>query len=104
LPITSKSERIITHIELNEYLGYERYAPEGINSGNSRNGKSNKSLKNDDGEMELTVPRARNGEIRAVIYAANAVEAVHRQFKKVIKNRYLFPNADNLKAGVCKIF
>ena len=36
-------------------------------------------------------------EIRTIIYTTNAVEAVHRQFRKVTKNRALFPNDDALK-------
>ncbi len=53
--------------ELTEHLGYERYSPSGKNSGNSRNGKTHKTLKNDNGEIELTVPRDRNGEFDPVI-------------------------------------
>lgn len=53
--------------ELTEELGYERYSPEGKNSGNSRNGKTHKTLKNDNGQIELTVPRDRNGEFDPVI-------------------------------------
>jgi transposase-like protein len=47
--------------ELTEHLGYEKYSPSGKNTGNSRNGKTHKTLKNDNGEIELTVPRDRNG-------------------------------------------
>jgi len=36
-------------------------------------------------------------EIRTIIYTTNAVEAVHRQFRKVTKARSLFPNDDSLK-------
>ena len=36
-------------------------------------------------------------EIRTIIYTTNAVEAVHRQFRKVTKTRSLFPNDDALK-------
>jgi putative transposase len=36
-------------------------------------------------------------EIRTVIYTTNAVEAVHRQFRKVTKAKSLFPNDDALK-------
>ena len=36
-------------------------------------------------------------EIRTIIYTTNAVEAVHRQFRKVTKARSLFPNDDALK-------
>lgn len=35
-------------------------------------------------------------EIRTVIYTTNAVESLHRQFRKVTKNRAVFPNDDSL--------
>ena len=53
--------------ELTEHLGYDRYSPEGKNSGNSRNGKSRKTLRNDNGELDLVVPRDRNGSFDPVI-------------------------------------
>jgi len=53
--------------ELTEHLGYEKYSPNGKNTGNSRNGKTHKTLKNDNGEIELTVPRDRNGTFDPVI-------------------------------------
>ena len=36
-------------------------------------------------------------EIRKIIYTTNAVEAVHRQFRKVTKSKSIFPNDDALK-------
>ncbi len=36
-------------------------------------------------------------EIRKTIYTTNIVENVHRQFRKVTKNRSVFPNDDSLK-------
>lgn len=36
-------------------------------------------------------------EIRKIIYTTNAVEAVHRQFRKVTKQRSIFPNDEALK-------
>jgi putative transposase len=53
--------------ELTEHLGYKRYSPEGKNRGNSRNGKSRKTLRNDNGEIDLVVPRDRNGSFDPVI-------------------------------------
>jgi putative transposase len=53
--------------ELTEQLGYEKNSPRGNNSGNSRNGKSHKTLKNENGEIQITVPRDRNGEFDPVI-------------------------------------
>lgn len=65
--LISKTLEQMLEAELTEHLGYERYSSEGKNSGNSRNGKTHKTLKNDNGEIELTVPRDRNGEFDPVI-------------------------------------
>jgi putative transposase len=48
--------------ELTHHLGYEKYAPEGKHSGNSRNGKSHKTLKGKQGALPIEVPRDRQGE------------------------------------------
>jgi len=48
--------------ELTDHLGYEKYDPQGNNSGNSRNGASGKKVKTGNGEIEIEVPRDRNGE------------------------------------------
>jgi transposase-like protein len=53
--------------ELTEHLGYPKHSPVGNNSGNSRNGNSTKRLKNDHGEIEIKVPRDRNGEFDPVL-------------------------------------
>jgi putative transposase len=47
--------------EMNHHLGYEKHDVSGHGSGNSRNGKSQKTLKGDAGEMRIDVPRDRNG-------------------------------------------
>jgi len=44
------------------YLGYEKHAPEGYNSGNSRNGLTRKRVLTDTGELTIEVPRDRSGE------------------------------------------
>jgi putative transposase len=46
--------------ELTEHLGYERHDAAGDNSGNSRNGKSKKTLKGDFGNLPIDVPRDRD--------------------------------------------
>ncbi len=48
--------------ELTHHLGYEKHSPEGHNSGNSRNGKTTKTLKGKRGQLQIAVPRDRNGE------------------------------------------
>src|SRR6266705_5291393 len=53
--------------ELTHHLGYERNDPSGRGSGNSRNGKSHKQLKGDFGQVEIEVPRDRQGEFEPQI-------------------------------------
>jgi transposase-like protein len=49
--------------ELDERLGYEKYKIEGYNSGNSRNGSFEKTIKSETfGDMILNIPRDRNGK------------------------------------------
>jgi putative transposase len=48
--------------ELTAKLGYEKYAAKGRNSGNNRNGKYKRKLRSSGGEVEVAVPRDRNGE------------------------------------------
>jgi putative transposase len=48
--------------EMTTHLGYEKHSAEGKNTGNSRNGKSAKRVKGEFGEVELEIPRDRNGE------------------------------------------
>ncbi len=48
--------------ELTHELGYKKHSPTGKNGGNSRNGKSSKTLKTDHGDLELSIPRDRHSE------------------------------------------
>jgi putative transposase len=45
--------------ELTHHLGYEKHDPAGKKSGNSRNGKSKKTLKGEFGSLPIEVPRDR---------------------------------------------
>ena len=53
--------------ELTDHLGYERGDPAGCGTGNSRNGHSGKTVLTEDGEVELAVPRDRNGSFEPAI-------------------------------------
>jgi putative transposase len=57
--------------ELTEHLGYGKHDPAGINSGNSRNGATRKTLRGDFGEIELETPRDRNGEFSPQLIPKN---------------------------------
>ncbi|WP_211654128.1 IS256 family transposase [Planococcus alpniumensis] len=48
--------------ELTAFLDYEKYDRLGFNSGNSRNGAYTRTLHTEYGDLELSMPRDRNGE------------------------------------------
>ncbi|HHA4804170.1 TPA: IS256-like element ISEfa13 family transposase, partial [Enterococcus faecium] len=48
--------------ELTVFLDYEKYDRAGFNSGNSRNGNYSRSFKTEYGELNLVIPRDRNGD------------------------------------------
>lgn len=60
-------EEVINQLLLNEltvFLDYEKYDVIGYNSGNSRNGYYSRSLQTKYGEININVPRDRNGEFK----------------------------------------
>ena len=55
--------------EMTTHLGYEKHAPSGSNSGNSRNGRDSKTVLSDTGTLEIEVPRDRNGDFEPQLVA-----------------------------------
>ena len=53
--------------ELEHHLGYEKHAPKGKNSGNSRNGYTSKTLKGNFGKVSIDTPRDRNSSFEPQI-------------------------------------
>jgi len=53
-------------VELEDHLGYEPYDPAGRNSGNSRNGSTAKTVSTEIGDVDLRMPRDRNGTFEPV--------------------------------------
>jgi putative transposase len=63
--------------ELSDELGYEPYTASGRNSGNNRNGHYRKKVRTSDGDVEIQVPRDRNGDFEPKIvpkYGSNTNE------------------------------
>lgn len=50
--------------ELTAFLDYDKYDRIGFNSGNSRNGAYSRILHTEYGDLEVTIPRDRNGEFK----------------------------------------
>ncbi|WP_026960284.1 IS256 family transposase [Aliagarivorans taiwanensis] len=59
--LTKKVAERALEAEMEMHLGYSKNEPSGRNTGNSRNGKTRKTVRSTDGELELEVPRDRNG-------------------------------------------
>ena len=53
--------------EMTHHLGYEKHAPEGKNTGNSRNGKTSKTVKTGNGEIQLDIPRDRMSKFEPML-------------------------------------
>ena len=54
--------------EMDEHLGYSKHSKEGYNTGNSRNGSFQKTIKTDNvGDVLLNIPRDRKGEFEPYI-------------------------------------
>jgi len=62
----SEAKRLVERAlegEMTHHLGYEPHSPADRNSGNSRNGKTSKTVKSESGELEISVPRDRRGDL-----------------------------------------
>ena len=57
--------------EMTEHLGYDKNSAEGNNTGNSRNGYSQKTVKTKFGPTEIDIPRDRNAEFEPQLIKKN---------------------------------
>ena len=64
--------------EITHHLGYEKHAREGHHTGNSRNGKTKKTVKTGNGELEIEVPRDRKSEFEPLL-----IEKRQSRFKQL---------------------
>jgi transposase-like protein len=72
--VFSKTIEQMLEAELTEELGYERYEAEGRNTGNSRNGFYKRKMRTSGGDVEIQVPRDRNGEFDSTLLKKNSNE------------------------------
>jgi len=74
------SKRLVERMlegEMTHHLGYDKHAPEGHNSGNSRNGKGKKTIKTGAGEIQIEVPRDRKSEFEPVLVEKRQTRLKH---------------------------
>jgi putative transposase len=65
--LTKRLLELAMQAELTEHLGYEKHAPQGKNTGNSRNGGYKKTITGDFGNLEVINPRDRNSTFEPII-------------------------------------
>ena len=70
-----KTINLLLETELTEFLSYEKYAVEGYNTGNSRNGYYVRHLKTQFGEISVQIPRDRAGK-----FNNKTIEPYRREF------------------------
>ena len=105
--------------ELDEELGYSKYDYRNKETDNSRNGHSSKTMHTSYGDMDVAIPRDRNGDYEPQLirkyqntvtqdmeekilsmYAKGMttgdIEGFNRQLRKVTKSKTVFPSDDSL--------
>lgn len=73
--LTGLTKRVLEtalEVELTDHLGYEPHDPAGRGTGNSRNGKTTKKVHTDLGQVEISVPRDRNGTFEPQVVPKHA--------------------------------
>jgi putative transposase len=59
----------LLELEMEEHLGYPKHGPEGRGNGNSRNGRTAKTVRGDFGEVAIETPRDRNSSFEPKLVA-----------------------------------
>ena len=73
--------------ELDDELGYSRYDYKNKNTDNSRNGHSSKTLRTSFGDVEVSVPRDRQGEFEPQLLKKNQT-SISQDIKEKILSMY----------------
>jgi len=65
--LTKRILETALQVEMDDHLGYSKNSSAGNNSGNSRNGTSKKTIATPHEQVEINIPRDRNGDFESVI-------------------------------------
>lgn len=88
--------------ELTEQLGYDKYEYSDSEKTNYRNGYSKKTVHSTNGDIELNIPRDRNGEFEPIIVEkgskdiSNIEEKIIRMYARGISNREIYNQMQEL--------
>jgi putative transposase len=73
--------------EMDDHLGYQKHSPDGINSGNSRNGKISKVVRSKGGKLTIEVPRDRNSTFEPKVVRKRE-RSISDQIEEVVVSLY----------------
>lgn len=68
--LSELKRRLINRVmdaELTTHLGYDKHGKRKVSGGDARNGHSKKTLRSDDGEIPIKVPRDRDGDFEPIL-------------------------------------
>ena len=82
--MTKKLAERALEAEMEQHLGYAKHDAAGKNSGNSRNGKSRKSVRSIHGDIEQETPRDRNGSFEPQIVKKHQTQLTDELERKII--------------------
>lgn len=88
--------------ELTQQLGYDKYEYSNDEKTNYRNGYSKKTVHSTNGDIELNIPRDRNGEFEPIIVEkgskdiSNIEEKIIRMYARGISNREIYNQMQEL--------
>jgi putative transposase len=103
--------------ELTDLLGYPKHQAEGRQGGNSRNGHSRKRVKTDQSEIEVAIPRDRQGQFEPKLIAKHqtrwdgfdeTILALYargmstRDIQSFLKEKYDVPVSPEFVSSVCE--
>ena len=78
--------------ELTAFLDYDKYDRIGFNSGNSRNGLYARKLHTEYGDLEIMIPRDRNGNLNNRLWHRISVRMTH----EMIRSPHVSKRGDNV--------
>lgn len=89
--------------EMSHHLGYEKHDVSGNNSGNSRNGISTKKIRTSNGDMNIAVPRDRNGTFEPQIVRKHQSNLSEIE-QKIISMYGKWLSTDSIKEHVMEMY
>jgi putative transposase len=90
--------------EMEDELGYSKYDYRDKETDNSRNGHTRKSLKTSNGELDLKVPRDRNGDFEPQLVKKHQSSITHEIEEKILSMYVKGMTQSDIKGHIREIY